>query len=172
MSHDWAPKNRSPLRKKTNMRADWFRLLDKSANRCDNLSAGMSQSSMQHQVKRQETCLEIAWTKLGRGPDSPVSNYCGAEASIEAVRRSPVMGWSGRAPAPPASELCQGAKVNDVSSVIVYRRQPRGEGEGDDANSVGGYEQVATNIKSLRSLDSLEGERDILGSADFQCDSV
>ena len=51
-----------------------------------------------------------------------------------------------------------------------YRRQPRGERLGDDANPVGDHERVATDVERLRAaLEQFEGGRDILRSPDFGC---
>ena len=57
--------------------------------------------------------------------------------------------------------------------MAVHRRQSRGERQGVDANPVGGYERVGTDIKRLRAaLERLEGGRDILGSPDFECSDL
>src|SRR5262245_1244310 len=54
----------------------------------------------------------------------------------------------------------------------VHRRQPRGERQVVDANLMGGYKRIATDIKGIRSLKCLEGGRDIVHSPDLKSDDL
>src|SRR5262249_2057861 len=61
----------------------------------------------------------------------------------------------------------------DVLTGIVDRRQSRDERQGVDANSVGQYERVASDIKGLRAaIERLERGRDIFGAPNFECHDI
>jgi hypothetical protein len=50
----------------------------------------------------------------------------------------------------------------------VHRRQSRGQRQGIDANAVGTYEWVDTDIKCIRAaFERLESGRDVFASLDF-----
>ena len=58
----------------------------------------------------------------------------------------------------------------DIFAMAVHRRYPRGKRQGVDANQVGDYERVSTNIECVRAaFERLEGGRDILRLPYFRC---
>src|SRR3954470_14609211 len=57
-----------------------------------------------------------------------------------------------------------------VFATAVHRRYPRGQCQSVDANQVGKYEWVGTDIKCVRlALEGVEGGRDVLRSPYFRC---
>jgi hypothetical protein len=61
----------------------------------------------------------------------------------------------------------------DVFATAVHRRYPHGRRQDVDANQVGEYNRVSTNIKCVRvAFERIEGGRDILRLPYFGCGNL